>query len=335
MATIKDVAKYAGVSIATVSKYLNGGNVLDKNKELIDEAVVKLDYQVNVMARGLKTNETMTVGIIIPSLTNLFFTTIVSKVENLLLQKGYSTIICDYREDEKLEKEKLNFLLSKNVDGIIMVPSCSEDNELINKVNKDLPVVLIDRNIEGVNCDVVLTDNINGSYDAVEQLIHRGHRRIGIICGPEEHYTAVERLTGYDRVHEDYNIARDKDLIRFGDYQIESGHQEIINLMKLAEPPTAIFVTNYEMTLGSIMGINELDIKMPDELSLIGYDNLQLAKIIKPSLSIVTQPMDEIGGTAAKLMLKRLKKDMSKHPAVYRLKSRIIIKDSVRKLNEG
>ncbi len=332
MATIKDVAKYAGVSVATVSKYINGGNVLDENRKLIDKAIKDLDYKVNIMARGLKTNETMTVGILIPSLTNLFFTTIVSNIENRLLEESYSTILCDYRENEELEKEKLNFLISKNVDGIIMVPSCLDDSKLIKGLQVDKPIVLIDRSLEGNNFDVVLTDNINGSYDAVEQLIYRGHNRIGIICGPEEHYTAIERLTGYNRVHKDYGLVIDEELIRFGNYQVEGGYEEFIELMKLKFPPTAIFVTNYEMTLGTIMGINEMNIKIPDELSLIGYDNLQLAKIVKPSLSIVTQPMEKIGQTAANLILKRLNKDMTNFPSIYRLKSEVIIKESVKKI---
>ncbi len=331
MATIKDVARHAGVSIATVSKYINGGNVLDKNKIIIDEAIDKLNYKVNIMARGLKTNQTMTVGILIPSLTNLFFTTIVSSIENSLLENGYSTILCDYRENEKLEKEKLDFLVSKNVDGIIMVPSCLDDLELINNLKKEMPIVLIDRNIDGADLDVVLTDNINGSYDAVEKLIHRGHKRIGIICGPKEHYTAIERLTGYNRVHKDYKIKIDQQLIKFGDYQMESGHEKIIELMNMDVSPTAVFVTNYEMTLGTIIGINEMNISIPEELSLIGYDNIQLAKIVKPSLSIVTQPMNSIGETAARLMLMRLSGNMSEFPSIYRLKSEIIIKDSVKK----
>lgn len=333
MATIKDVARLAGVSIATVSKYLNGGNVLDKNKRNIDKAIEELNYRINVMARGLKTNKSMTVGILIPSLTNLFFTTIVSSVENTLSEKGYSTIICDYREESQLEQEKLNFLASKNVDGIIMVPSSLENNELIRDVMKTIPVVMLDRKVADIECDVVLTDNINGSYDAVEQLIARGHKRIGIICGPKKHYTAIERLRGYERVHDDYGINMDQSLIRYGDYQIESGHQEILNLLKLPVPPTAVFVTNYEMTLGAIMGINKVDIKMPEDLSLIGYDNLQLAKIIKPSLSIVTQPTNEIGKTAAKVLLLRMKQESNTNPGIYRLKSNVIINESVKQLN--
>jgi LacI family transcriptional regulator len=130
-ATIKDVARETGLSLATISKYLNGGNVLDKNKKSIEAAIRKLDFKVNEMARALKTNRSMTVGVLIPNFENIFFTSIVSNIENDLLQEGYSTIVCDYKEDPRLEAEKLNFLLDKMVDGIIIMPLTDSD-ELIN-----------------------------------------------------------------------------------------------------------------------------------------------------------------------------------------------------------
>lgn len=332
MSTIKDVAEYAGVSIATVSKYLNGGNVLDKNKKLIDEAVEVLDYQVNEMARGLKTNQTMTVGILIPGLENIFFTKIVSRIENILLENGYSTIVCDYREDMELERKKLNFLLSKRVDGIIMVPDGRNVEHIKEALSREIPVVLLDRMINNIACDTVVTDNINASYNAVEQLVKKGHNRIGIICGPEDLFTSRQRLKGYQRVFEDYAMKIDRDLIKFGDYQIEGGYQCILNLMEQDSPPTAVFVTNYEMTLGSIMAINDQGIEIPAELSLIGFDNIQMAKIVKPPLSIVVQPMQEIGETAARVLLKRLKGDMSNFPGTFRLKASLIMKESVVKV---
>lgn len=332
MATMKDVAEYAGVSIATVSKYLNGGNVLDKNEELIDEAIKTLDYQVNEIARGLKTNQTMTVGVLIPSLENVFFTKIVSRIENILLENGYSTIVCDYREEPDLEKKKMQFLLGKRVDGIIMVPDGKNVEHIRETLNKDIPVVLLDRMVNNIDCDIVVTDNINASYNAVEQLVKKGHKKIGIICGPEELYTSRQRLKGYQRVFEDYAMKIDKELIKFGDYQIEGGYQCLVQLLEEDISPTAVFVTNYEMTLGSIMAANDKEIDIPAELSLIGFDNIQMAKIVKPSLSIVVQPMQKIGETAARLMLKRLKGNRSNFPATFRLKAELLMKDSVRKI---
>jgi len=328
-ATIKDVARYTGLSIATISKYINGGNVLEKNRVLIEEAIKALDFKVNEIARGLKTNKSMTIGVLIPSLENVFITSIISNIESILIQNGYSTIICDYRENEKLEREKTEFLLSKMVDGIITMPYSNNGEHIKRALEKNIPVVLIDRPIKDVNCDVVLVDNLNASYDAIEQLITRGHKRIGIICGPEEIFTSQERLKGYLRVYEDYSMEVDPRLIKHGNYQIDSGYKLTNELLDMEPRPTAIYVTNYEMTLGAIMAINERGVSIPDELSIIGFDNIQMAKIVKPPLSIVVQPMQQIGETAANILLKRLKGDMSNYPSMFRLKTEVLIRDSI------
>jgi LacI family transcriptional regulator len=331
-ATIKDVAKYTGLSIATISKYINGGNVLEENKKIIDEAIKALNFRVNEMARGLKTNKSKTVGILIPNLEKVFCTSIVSNIENILIKHGYSTIICDYKEDIELEKNKLKFLVSKMVDGIIIMP-LGEDGSIIQEtIDEGVKVVLIDRALKDVECDVVLVDNLNSSYDAVEEFIIKGHKRIGIISGPKEVYTAEERLKGYYRVHDDYSMEVDEALIKYGDYNIDSGYELLNELLREENPPTAVFVTNYEMTLGAIMAINENNIVVPEQLSIIGYDNLQMAKIIKPPLSIVVQPMKAIGETAAELILKRLNDDTGNFPARYRLKTEMLIKESVKRL---
>ncbi|WP_246552261.1 LacI family DNA-binding transcriptional regulator [Vallitalea pronyensis] len=329
ISTIKDVAKYTGLSIATISKYINGGNVLEENRRMIQEAIDVLDYRRNEIARGLKTNKTMTIGVLLPSLENIFFTSIVSIIEGILQQKGYGTIICDFKEDPTLERKKLEFLLNKHVDGIIMVSYSKEKEHIQALLDKKIPIILLDRMIKGLECDIVLADNLNASYQAVEELIIRKHRRIGIICGPDHTYTAEERKKGYVRVHHDYDVTIDDKLIRNGDYTVESGYQALVDLWKMEHPPSSILVTNYEMTIGAIMAVNDLNIRIPDDLSLIGFDNIQMAKVVRPPLSIVEQPMKEIGETAAKLMLKRLNNDYGDFPEVYRLKTNVHIKESV------
>jgi LacI family transcriptional regulator len=331
-ATIKDIAKYTGLSISTISKYLNGGNVLEANRKLIEEAIQTFDFKVNEMARGLRTNRTMTVGVLIPSLENIFFTSIVSNIESILLKEGYSTIVCDYKEDPQLEEKKLQFLFDKMVDGIVLMPLPDNDNLVKTVIARKTPLVLIDRLIHNVDCDVVLVDNLNASYNAVEQLIIRGHRRIGIIAGPQNIYTAQERLKGYIRVFEDYGLKIDPALIKHGDYQIESGHKLLLELMENEKPPTAVYVTNYEMTIGSIIAINENNIRIPDDLSFIGFDNQDLARIVKPALSIVVQPVQQIGETAAQVLLKRMSKDQRGFPLVTRLKTELLIRDSLKKV---
>lgn len=331
-ATIKDVAKYTGLSTATISKYINGRNVLEQNRKIIEEAIEVLNFRVNEIARGLKTNKTKTVGILIPNLEQPFCTSIVASIENILIKFGYSTIICDYKENKELEKEKLQFLINKMVDGIIMMPIGDEEDIIKQIIDEETVIVLIDRVLSNLICDVVLVDNLNATYDAVEQFIMRGHKRIGIISGPDDVYTAQERLKGYLRVHEDYSMPVYKELIKYGDYKEDSGYRILNEFMDMEDHPTAIIITNYEMTLGAIMAVNERNIVVPDEVSLIGFDNLLMAKIIKPPLSIVIQPMQSIGETSAEVLLKRLNGDMSNFPIRFRLKADVLIKSSVRNI---
>lgn len=327
--TIKDVAMMAGVSTATISKYINGKRVKEQNRVKIEEAIKALDFKVNSFARGLKTNKTMTIGVLIPSLENIFATSIVSHIERILLENGYSTIICDYNQDTRLENDKFDFLMSKYVDGLIIMPLGITEDRIQDAVEKEIPIVSIDRPIQNKECDVVLVDNMNASYNAVEQFITHGHREIGIICGPEHIYTAQERLKGYMRVHEDYGMQVNNRNIKFGDYEVQSGYDLMMEFLKAKPQIDAVYVTNYEMTIGAVMALNEMNIKMPDELSFIGFDNQQLAKVIKPNLTIVVQPIKQIGESAADIILKRLKGDKANYPSMLRLKTDILIGDSI------
>jgi LacI family transcriptional regulator len=305
--------------------------VLERNRETIAQAISDLGFHVNEIARGLKTSRTMTVGVLIPDLENVFCTSIVAHIENMLQRAGYSSLICDYREDRALEREKLEFLAKKSVDGFIYMPLGNQEDIVARLLERSLPVILIDRPLPGLACDTVLVDNLNAAYGAIEHLINHGHRRIGIIAGPPGIYTAQERLKGYRRVHEDFDLPIADDLILEGDYSLESGYRLMGQLLQRADPPTAVFVTNYEMTLGAIMALNESPIRVPDELSIIGFDNQQLARIVKPALTIVVQPIQAIGETAATLLMKRLRDDRTGFPVIQRLKTSLVLGDSVRR----
>ena len=305
--------------------------MLERNRESIAQAISDLGFHVNEIARGLKTSRTMTVGVLIPDLENVFCTSIVAHIENTLQRAGYSSLICDYREDVALEREKLEFLAKKSVDGFIYMPLGNQEDIVARLLERSLPVILIDRPLPGLACDTVLVDNLNAAYGAIEHLINHGHRRIGIIAGPPGIYTAQERLKGYRRVHEDFDLPIADDLILEGDYSLESGYRLMRQLLQRADPPTAVFVTNYEMTLGAIMALNESPIRVPDELSIIGFDNQQLARIVKPALTIVVQPIQAIGETAATLLMKRLRDDRTGFPVIQRLKTGLVLGDSVRR----
>lgn len=334
MSTIKDIAKATGLSIATISKYINGGKLKEKNRVLVEKAVKDLDYKVSNIARSLKTKKTMTIGVCLPLLESLFFTKIISIIEDILLSNGYSTIICDYREDKQLERKRLEFLMSKNVDGIIMIPSSLSANDVRDVITNDTPFVLLDRSIKDLTCDSILVDNINAAYQSVEELIVRKHRLIGIIVGPEIILTAKERLKGYDRALEDYGIKKDPQLVKIGDNKIESGYRLLNELMDKDKPPSAVVVTNYEMTIGAMIAINERNISIPDELSFLGFDNMQLSQIVKPRLTLVIQPMERIGVLAAETLLKRLSGNYDDYPVFMRLKTETIIGESISIFNE-
>jgi LacI family transcriptional regulator len=329
MATIKDVARITGLSLATISKYLNGGHVLDANRTTIEQAIADLGYSVNKMARGLKTSRSMTVGVLIPDLENVFITSIISNFENILHHAGYSTIICDYKHDAGLEQAKLDFLASRQIDGLVMMPLSGCRDSIQQLQNRKIPVVLIDRPVAGIDCDAVLVRNEQASFAAVSTLIQAGHRRIGVICGPPGVYTADERLRGYTRALTEHGLVVDPRLIRHGHYDTDSGYQLTSELMQ-AEPqpelgpetrPTALFVTNHEMTLGAVLALHAMRIKIPDQLSIVGFDNQMLATVHQPILATVVQPLRLIGEYAARLMLDRMGGDLSGFPVVYQLET--------------
>ena len=305
-ATMKDIARRTGLGLATISSYFNGGNVREKNRIKIEEAIEELHYEVNEVARGLKTNATRTSGVVIPELNNTFCAEIITGLEDILRSHGYATIVCDCRTDKKLEQEAVEFLTRRRVDGIINMPVDEEGNHLKRFQKTGKPIVLIDRKIQGINCDSVLVDNKKAAEDAVRYFIERGHRNIGIIGGPEEVFTAQERMAGYYKALESAGIPVSESLIWHGDYTIQGGVRGLEELVQNNPEMTAVFVTNYEMTMGAMIGVNELGIRIPEQLSMIGFDNLQFARACNPKLTIVAQPTDGIAREVAKVMLNHL-----------------------------
>ena len=333
-ATMKDIARRTGLGLATISSYFNGGNVREKNRIKIEEAIEELHYEVNEVARGLKTNATRTIGVVIPELNNTFCAEIITGMEDVLRSHGYATIVCDCRTDKKLEREAVEFLTRRRVDGIINMPVDEEGNHLKRFQKTGKPIVLIDRKIQGINCDSVLVDNKKAAEDAVRYFIERGHQNIGIIGGPEEVFTAQERMAGYYKALESAGIPVRESLIWHGDYTIQGGVRGLEELVQNNPEMTAVFVTNYEMTMGAMIGVNELGIRIPEQLSMIGFDNLQFARACNPKLTIVAQPTDGIAKEVAKVMLDRLENTGEASGELFseKLETEIIAGKSVRVL---
>ena len=307
MATIKDVAQMAGVSIATVSKFINGGNVRTENVAPIQAAIQALDYRVNPFARSLKAQHTRSVGILLPDIAVPFFGSVVAAIDKTLREYGYHTLIASYSSNHGLEREKLNFLIRNGIDGLIYVPedlSAEEFRELTGKF--PVPTVLVDRLIQGLSCDAVLVNNADAVYDATTQLIRRGHRRIGLISGPKYVFSARERQAGFLKALSDNGLPFDDKLFFSNDHAFATGYQGCERLLSLPDRPTAVISTNYEITIGLITAIRDRGLRIPDDIDVFGFDCVEVCTMMKPPLPVVHQPEQQIGQTAANYLIQRL-----------------------------
>lgn len=331
-ATVRDVAKKAGVSLGTVSRFLNGYSLREDNYFKVKDAIDQLGFKENIIAKGLKNNRTMTIGVVIVSLTDIFATSIVTSVERVLEDNNYSIILCDYEAHADKQEKKLRFLKDRSIDGLILYPSGQYLPILDEYLKDDIPVVLVNEDIPGLNTDKVLVDNANASFRAVEKLIHLNHRRIGVINGTDYDYVSQERLRGYKDALQVYEIPMEQELVKYGKHSNAGGYHAARELMLSQDPPTALFVTNYYMTIGAMMAINEMNIKVPQDLSIIGFDRFDLMDVIRPALTVIEQPSERIGEIAAELLLKRIRGDYSDFPKTHQLNTKMLNRDSVKEV---
>lgn len=296
--TIKDLAKETGLGSATISAYLNGVPVRSYNKEKIEQAIKKLGYIRNEYARGLKTHESRTIGVLIPELSNIFATSIISEMEEMLREKGYGIIVCDCRTDLNLEQESLRFLLSKMVDGLIIMPISTDSKALKIALDNNVPITVLDRMTDSDKVSHIVINNREISSQAVNNLIERGLRRIALITGDMEVYTAKERRMGYQEALEAAGCY-DESLVYNGGLSVEGGYQATKRMLKECKDIEAVFVTNYEMSVGSMIAMTEEGKLVGNEIEFIGFDNVEMSKVFTPKLATVNQPLKEIGQMAA------------------------------------
>ena len=324
MATIKDVARMAGVSMSTVSKFMNGGTVRPENVGPIRDAIAALDYRVNPFARGLKAQRNRSVGILLPDLTTPFFGSIIAAMEKIFRDHGYHTIISCYDSDHGLERDNLRFLMTNGVDGLIYIPEDLTAEEFYEiTANGSIPVVQMDRSIQGVHSDAVLVDNAHASYNAVLSLTQKGHRRIALITGPKSVLTAKERQVGYLKALSDSGIHYDDALFISGQNDFATGYHGCEALLKLPALPTAVFTTNYNITLGFITAARERGIRIPEQIDVFGFDSVDICTMLNPPIPVVYQPERKIGQTAANYLIERMQ-GCTEKPRVTRLECSIV-----------
>ena len=333
--TIRDVAAHSGFSLGTISKYINGGKVKDETRQKIAEAIQKLNYKPNTIAKGLRNARSFTIGVLMPKLNSNFTATIISALEEYLLPMGYGVIVSQCHENEDMEIEKINFLLHQMVDGIVIMPYSMSGKQIEILAESKIPFVVIDQIFEHHKTDGVTLDNVAAMEEPVQTLIKMGHRDIAIITGSIERHTAKSRLAGYEKALRSHRIPFKNEYIRDGNYSIDGGHSALLELFSLKKPPSALVVSNYYMTLGAVMAIQHLRINIPDELSFIGFDDLPLINVLRPPLSIISQPMAEIGRSSASLLFKRINGDYSDYPELIIHKADMKLTESIKPLSKS
>ena len=307
MATMKDVARLAGVSVSTVSKYINGGNLRVENAEAIRSAIEQLDYRVNPFARSLKTQRSKFIGILIPEMTAPFYGSVVTALDRTLREFGYHSVISCYGASLGLERDNLRFLLSTGIDGLVYAPEDLTAQEFLElTANCGIPYVQIDRVIQGVESDAVLVDNAESVYRAVRRLVRKGHRRIAIITGPKSVYSAKERLMGYLRALSDFGIFYDDNLVINGQMDFFTGYLACGSLLNQPDPPTAIVAANYDITIGLVTAARERGLDIPNDVDIFGFDCVEICSMLQPPLPVVHQPEERIGQIAAEYLVDRL-----------------------------
>lgn len=305
--TIKDVARRAGVSIATVSKFINGGNVLEENRTAIENAIHELNYQVNTVARGMKTRRSMTVGVLIPSVADYFGISILASVNRELYKHGYSTIICGYSvETANSAQSMIEFLINKQVDGIIMQPLTLAPGDLARAESQDTPIVFVDTQFGAERYDNVLIDNREIAGRITRYLISLGHRRIGLITSAPGVQVADERVIGYREAISNAGIPFDPELMHLVSYYEEDGYAGMQHFMDLPDPPTAVFATGNDLTVGVLSYAGDKGLTIPDDISVVGFENQKIARVYRPRITIGVQPIENIGLTAAVMLIERM-----------------------------
>ena len=329
--TIKDVAELVGVHHSTVSRVINNDSrISDKPKEKVILIINKLGYTPNAIARGLKTKRTYTLGILIPDITNPFFAEIARGMEDAANKNHFNVILCN--TDDKLKKERtyLQILKGKRVDGLILGTAHIKDQSILELERKKFPYILVSRNIEGLDKNCIIVDDVEGGMMATEYLIKLGHRRIAHITGPLKTRSALNRLEGYRLALKKHKIEYRVEWVGEGDFKIKGGYQVMKRFLKLTEPPSAIFAANDLLALGAMQAIQKKNFHVPEDFSVVGFNDIELASFVYPALTTIRQPMLEMGALAVNMLLKIIEDGEFNQRKIV-LKPKLIIRESCKK----
>jgi len=340
--TIQSVADKVGVSTTTVSRVLNGKaetyRISKRTEERVLQAATDMGYIPNQVARGLRNQRTNTIGLIIPDISNPFFSTIARNIEINARKAGCSTILSDSQEDTQLEKESLRLLQGRKVDGLIICPVGEVSAHIEPVLHKNIPLVIIDRYFPELDCTYVISDNYKGAYDAVSYLIENNHRTIACIQGRARTSVNHERVQGYRDALKKHGLPVDESLIIGESFGKKNGYIGAKILLNRTPRPTAIFSTSNLISLGAMGAILEEGLSIPDDISMISFDDQPYSDYLITPMTTIAQQTDEIGHIAFKLLETQINHDMNQDmkPRIERivLPTKLVIRKSVKTLNK-
>lgn len=327
MPNILDVAAKAGVSRSTVSRVLtNSGRVDPETKQKVLAAMKELNYQPSQVARNLRRKETNLIAVLIPCISNPFFGSLVQGMEEVAAGKGYHVILCNMGEDPVRQMEYLQMLERKQVDGVILT-ALRNPLEEVKAYLQHGPIVLASEYVEDDSLPAVVIDNIKAAECVTEHLIQKGHKRIGFINGPEHIILCRDRQKGYMQTLEKYGIPVSHDLIMSSDFTMEGGFACAKQLLALEEKPGAIFAANDEMAVGVIQAVQEQGLRIPQDIAVVGFDNVQVSRVVQPNLTTIGQPIFQIGVKSMELLMSCLERDVLEDKRIV-LEANLCIRES-------
>lgn len=329
--TIKDVARKAGVSIATVSRVINkADNVNPELRKKVLAVIKELDYKPNQLARGLKNDITNTIGIIISDISNPFFMGIAREIENKVQDEGYTLLMVSTHDEPNKEYKYLKLLYEKRVDGIV-ISSTGKNEEYLNQIKSQVPVVLIDRRPENYRFDTVYVDKVEATNKMVNYLIENGHQKIAMISGPKELITNLDRFFGYTKAFYESGIELNNNLLLFGDFSEEFGRLAFRQLLESEQKPTAVISGSEIITKGILLEAKNMGVMIPEDISLISYGNIVMSELISPKIAYMDTLSRDIGRAAGDILLQRIKKPEKEIEEVI-LKAELFIGESIYKI---
>lgn len=307
MTTINDVAQRAGVSPVTVSRVLNDApNVHAATRERVAEAIAELGYVPNVAARSLRSRRTRSIALIVPDITNTFWTTVARGVEDAARGQGYTVLLGNSDENPDKQASYLETVAAQRADGVLIAPCDSAAARLALLRERGIPTVVLDRRVAGWDVDTVRGDSVSGAYALTAHLLRLGHRRIALITGTADTSVSQDRLLGYRAALAEAGVAFDAALVRSGNFKQDTAHAETARLLDEGREVSAFFAANNAIALGVIAALRDRRLRIPQDVALVAFDDIAGAAQVFPFLTVAAQPAYEMGATAARLLLGRL-----------------------------